>query len=168
MLEAFLSHVASEALLSLRSNLENSEGDGRPLAGLQVWDRLKFIDDIDTGEWGRADRTNADRPLVDTGRLLDSIHVSGITAERSGGNLSFRIELSAAEYGNQYTEDRTYDDVALGRTQSLRESRNFAGAELGKDYVIRKTLSVPGRPWNRISGSRLQQIANGAARRARG
>lgn len=167
-MEAFLSHVASQAVLALRWNLENSQGDGQPLAPLGIWDRLRFTGGIGEGRWTRADRSNDDKPLVDTGGLLESINVSKVTARREGGNIVVEIEVSAAEYGNQYTEDRTYSDVHLGRTKQIRASRDFAGGREGRDFVTVKTLRVPARPWNRISRTKLQEIANGAVKGARG
>lgn len=170
---AIVSSIASQAVMALRANLENSEGDGQPLAPLMVWDRLNFTAPKGSGRrWIKADRTNRDKPLVDTGKLLNSITVQRVTARRvmvdGRMGVAFDIEVIAAEHGNQFTEARTFSNVALGRTKSIREARNFGDIAQGREFVVRKELSVPARPWNRISRTKLQEIAESAVRGARG
>jgi len=166
---AILSRIATEAIASLKDNLERSEGDGQPLAPLMAWDRLNFTGERGTGQrWVKADRTNADKPLVDTGRLLNSIHVSQIVGASmlsdGGKGRSYQITISAAEYGNDFTETKTFSNVIFGRTKAIRSSRNFGDMREGKDFVVKKQLTVPGRPWNRIPYSRLVDIAEGAVK----
>ena len=166
----FLSAVASQAVASLRANLENGMGDGEPLAPLNIWDGLKFYSE--EGHELSADRSNSDMPLHDTGRLKQSVAVSKVTAQRTQINgrnaIEYTIEIVAEPYGNQHASGATFRNVFLGRTKSIRKSGSFGSLLEGVDYVVRENLTVPSRPWNRISRLELQRIAEGAMRSAIG
>lgn len=166
--------IASGFIDALRDNLTRSRGgeDDSPLASLVVWDKVKFRSYEDGRRRVKGDRGNSDVPLVDTGRLLKSIAVGGvkafpITSDGRRGRC-YEITLHAAEHGNQFTETRTFSDVLLGRTKAIRASRNFGDLREGYDYVVRDQLTVPGRPWNRISRTRTEDIAQAAVRIAAG
>lgn len=166
---AFLSRFASGYVMALRSNLENSEGNGRPLDPLFIWDSLEFKSRDGSGMEG-ADRTNSDRPLIDSGRLLDSIKVASNGIEMVPPDASERakrqytITFSAEEYGMKFTEDGVYRDVPLGKTIDSRISRDFASLEEGVDFVVKKRLRVSARPWNRLTEERIKSIAAMSAR----
>ncbi len=159
--------VANGMLKALRDNLLKSEGDGEPLAPLGVWDDLRFTGRKGSGSrWQKADRTNADPPLVDTGNLLRSINVTQVVmhpgTETTGRR--YDITISAADYGNEHTSDRRATNVLLGRTKEIRRSRSFGDMTEGVDFVVKKELNVPGRPWNRVTRDRLREIAENAVK----
>lgn len=152
---------------ALQQNLAQSIGaDDAPLAPLNVWDRAMFRSYEDGRRREKSpDRSNSDTPLVDTGRLLNSISVSTVdgkagTSDGRPGR-SYNIEIVAADYGLEQARGGTFHNVVLGRTKAIRESRSFEGRE-GYDYVVLPSLKVPARPWNQVSRVRLQNLANDA------
>lgn len=166
----FLSAIASESVLSLRANLENGMGDGQQLAPLNIWSRLSFVSEEGTPT--TADRSNDDVPMHDTGRLKRSVTVVSCTASRITLNgrkaLEYRIEVVAEPYGNEHAEGKTFRNVFLGRTRADRASRSFGSLLEGVDYVVLDKLTVPSRPWNRISRTEMQRIAESAMKSAIG
>jgi hypothetical protein len=162
---AFLSRFVSAYLLAIRGNLENSEGDGNPLAALNIWNDLNFNAERGTKKrWTKADRANDDKPLVDTGKLLASVKVQGIEMVPSeDGRRVYRIVIAAEDYGLEQARGGTFFNVDLGRTKAIRRARNFADMRQGYDFVTKKKLVVPPRPWNRLAQGKIRQIAEQAA-----
>jgi hypothetical protein len=148
----------------LRENLENGMGNGAPLQPLGIWN----LDDLEFkcpyGD-SQADRTNYDTPLFDTGKLFESVDVGSIEsmAMCSDGRAgrSYKISIVAVDYGNEQASGGIFKDVHLGRTQAIRESRNFGSLRKGCDYVVRNIV-VPARPWNQINRTQVKNIANDA------
>jgi hypothetical protein len=154
---AFLSRFVSAYLLAIRGNLENSEGDGNPLAALNIWNDLNFNAERGTKKrWTKADRANDDKPLVDTGKLLEMV-------PSEDGRRVYRIVIAAEDYGLEQARGGTFFNVDLGRTKAIRRARNFADMRQGYDFVTKKKLVVPPRPWNRLAQGKIRQIAEQAA-----
>jgi hypothetical protein len=166
----FVQRIASAYAQALRDNLENSIGsDGESdfdLAPLGIWDKANFRTRGISGGWTKADRSNSDTPLVDTGRLRNSIRIGSVrllsdsTTSTGRRGRSYQIVFTAAPHGVEQARGGRFDEILLGRTRSIRAARNFGDLREGWDFVVRKDVTVPSRPWNNISRTRLRNIAN--------
>ena len=175
---ALLRRIAEGFVAALKDNLKNSTGaqEGRdvPLVSLGIWDDLNFRTKGVSGGWTKADRTNSDTPLIDTGKLFKSIKIESIetlnpNSTSSGAPGSWhRVTVKAAPHGLEQSKGGTFDEILLGRTKAIRASRQFGDMRQGYDYVVRKEVTVPSRPWNFVGHQRLTSIARDAARRAAG
>lgn len=161
--------VAEGIRAGLVENLEQSmgsatgESDDR-LAPLEGWDetRLDFT-------CGPADRTKDSPPLVDTGGLLESIHLNPAGfSYQDGANgkngFTLRIEIFAKDYGADQARGGAFTDVYLGRTINERRSRDWGSMVEGCDFIRRSSMNVIPRPWWQISRTRLKNIAEQAVR----
>lgn len=175
---ALVRRIAEGFANAMRENLKNStgaqEGADVPLVPLGIWNDLNFRSKGVSGGWTKADRTNSSKPLVDTGKLLKSIKIESVetvspTSTSSGAPGSwYRVTVKAAPHGLEQSRGGTFDEILLGRTKAIRASRNFGDMRQGYDYVVRKKVTVPSRPWNFVGHQRLTNIARDAARRAAG
>jgi hypothetical protein len=168
-----VARIASGMVSALQSNLDQSKGmDGEDLLSLNIWDKASFrakrSEGANSGGWVKADRSNSDKPLVDTGRLRRSVKVGEIVPLMSmpdGRNgRAFQITIVAADYGLQQAKGGVFDEILLGRTKAIRTARNFGDLREGYDFVARKNVSVPPRPWNGVTTAKLREIANAAVR----
>jgi hypothetical protein len=154
---------------ALRDNIRMSIGsDGESdseFMPLGIWDKANFRTRGVSGGWVKADRTNKDKPLLDTGRLLKSIQIESVrmisasitTTGRPG--TGYRVVISAAPHGLEQARGGRFDEILLGRTRSIRESRNFGDLRQNYDYVVKRNVTVPARPWNNMSRTRIRNIA---------
>ncbi len=159
--------IAYGVLTELRTNLLTSQGSSNGgseerLAPLGIWDRLSF-----NGE--SADRSNASPPLLDTGRLLNSVRMDPTAptmgARTDGANgYALTFTILSADYGKSQAEGFNARNVVLGRTIADRRERNWGDLKQGKDFVVVKRLAVPPRPWNNISRNTLRDIAAASMR----
>lgn len=166
--------VASAMVEAMRRNLIESRGgsDDSQFAPIISWDRIKFRSQEDGRRRVSGDRSGSDVPLVDTGKLLKSVKIgnvrfSPVTSDGRRGR-SYEITIVGAEHGLKFTTTNTFRDVLFGRTKAIRAAGNFGDLREGYDYVVKDQLTVPGRPWNSVSRTRLQEIANNAVRIAAG
>jgi len=175
---ALLRKIAEGFVAALKDNLKNStgaqEGQDVPLVPLGIWDDLNFRSKGVSGGWTKADRTNDSQPLVDTGKLLKSVKIESIetlnpnsTSDGAPGSWH-RITIKAAPHGLEQSKGGTFSEILLGRTKAIRASRNFGDMRQGYDFVVRKEVTVPSRPWNFVGHQRLTTIAREAARKAAG
>lgn len=175
---ALLRRIAEEFAAALKDNLKTGmgaqEGQDVPLVPLGIWDDLNFRSKGVSGGWTKADRTNASQPLVDTGKLLKSVKIESIetlnpnsTSDGAPGSWH-RITIKAAPHGLEQSKGGTFSEILLGRTKAIRASRNFGDMRQGYDFVVRREVTVPSRPWNFVGHQRLTTIAREAARKAAG
>jgi hypothetical protein len=162
--------IADSIANALVENIEESRGSAngdseQPLAPLFGWDP-----DIAEFKCGPADRTPESPPLLDTGRLVNSIHVNPAGFSYLPGTMdgkpgfTLRIEIFAEDYGKDQARGGTFQDVFLGRTIKERRSRAWGDMDEGCDFIRKKSMNVVPRPWWQISRTRLKNIANAAIR----
>ena len=159
--------IAYGVLTELRTNLLTSQGSTNGsseerLAPLGIWDRLDF-----NGQ--SADRSNADPPLVDTGRLLNSVKMdptAPVFGQRTDGvnGYAMTFTILSVDYGKEQAKGFNARNVVFGRTIVDRREKNWGELKQGRDFVVVKRLAVPPRPWNNISRNTLQGIANASLR----
>lgn len=123
---------------------------------------------MSSGGWTKADRTNDDRPLIDTGKLRKSVKIGEINAMQGlhdgRPGRAFQVTIVAAEHGLEQARGGKFDEILLGRTKEVRTARNFGDLRQGYDYVVKKNVTVPPRPWNGVTVATLKNIANEAIR----
>jgi hypothetical protein len=171
IMQSVTNSIIAQMVAGLKDNLTTStDWSDTPLAPLGVWDseRLKFRT-VGSKLPSFADRINSDTPLVDTGKLLNSIKLGSVitAATTSDGRrgISITATIVAESYGLDHTAEQSVT-VDLGRTKAIRAARNFGSLRKGFDFVTR-TISVPPRPWNGVSRSRLLTMTNNALTGAR-
>lgn len=165
MIRSIIAAVSNDVAEALRRNLERSEGaqggNRVRLEPLAIWDS-KFIP-------FEADRTNADRPLLDTGNLYQSVKVGNPEMSSLGnGGLQFSVAILSQDYGVEQARGGDFSNVHLGRTKQIRRMRNFAELTEGVDFVVKRKVRVPSRPWNDISSEDMTDIVNNAMDRIAG
>jgi len=165
MIRSIVAAVSNDVAEALRRNLERSEGaqggNRVRLEPLAIWDS-KFLP-------FEADRTNADRPLLDTGNLYQSVKVGNPEISSLGnGGIQVSVAILSKDYGVDQARGGTFSDVYLGRTKGIRRMRNFAELTEGVDFVVKKKVRVPSRPWNDISREDMDEIVNNAMDRIAG
>lgn len=166
-----VARIAAAMVDALKENLDESmDLNEQPLAPLGVWDKLNFASPKGTGQrWRKADRTNSMKPLVDTGRLKNSIHVqipimpSDGTHDGRPGR-SYLITIACEDYGVEQANGGLFTDVALGRTKDIRRARNFGDMNQNVDFVVKAKINVPARAWNGVTRTRLHNIADASVR----
>lgn len=166
--ELIVRRIADGFVDALKENLETSrDSDGNEFAPMQAWGKI-FRDE--SGQRVEGDRTNADRPLLDTGRLRDSIQLGYITSPiayrtSTGAHGSeYKVTILAADYGLPFTRETTFRDVYLAKHRESRRSRNFADLEPVLEVVRRSSITVPARKWNAVTQETLNRIAYRAVR----
>ncbi len=171
MIQSVTNSIISQMVAGLKDNLTTStDWSDTPLAPLGVWDseKLKFRT-VGSKLPSFADRINSDTPLVDTGKLLNSIKLGSVmtAATTSDGRpgISITATIVAESYGLDHMTEQAVT-VDLGRTKAIRTARNFGSLRKGFDFVTR-TITVPPRPWNGVSRARLLTMTNNALAGAR-
>jgi hypothetical protein len=165
MIRSIVAAVSNDVAEALRRNLERSEGaqggNRVRLEPLAIWDS-KFLP-------FEADRTNADRPLVDTGNLYQSVKVGNPEMSSLGnGGVQVNVAILSRDYGVEQARGGEFGNVYLGRTKGIRRMRNFAELTEGVDFVVKRKVRVPSRPWNDISRDDMNDIVNNAMDRIAG
>jgi hypothetical protein len=159
MIAQIVAHVSNDVADALRKNLERSTGavggNQVDLVPLNIWDGkyLPF----------EADRTNEDRPLLDTGNLYRSIKVGNPSFSSIGnGGIQVEVDILSSDYGVNLARGGMFRNVFLGRTREIRRMRNFGDLVEGVDFIEKKKINVPSRPWNDVSSDRMSDIVNTA------
>lgn len=160
MIAHIVESVSNDIADSIKQNLDLRKGARAgqevDLEPLHIWDRLPFT----------ADRTNDDPPLLDTGTLQQSVKVGvPVVSSLPNGGIAVTVDIIARDYGLEQANGGTFRNVYLGRTKELRRMRTFAEAIKGEDYVVKRVLHVPSRPWNDLSEQQYRTIINNAMRR---
>lgn len=165
MIRSIVATVSNDVAEALRRNLERSEGaqggNRVRLEPLAIWDSNFIPFD--------ADRTNADKPLLDTGNLYQSVKVGNVEMSSLGnGGVQFTVDILSNDYGAEQARGGEFRNVYLGRTKGIRSMRNFAELTEGVDFVVKKKVRVPSRPWNDISRDDMNDIVKNAMDRIAG